>query len=77
MDWSYIGGILDIGETFVTSFDPVYYGDFPLRIITPVESIVEYTAIYIVDFVQTIWLICQLMEFRLELWNSYAICISW
>ena len=50
-----------------------FFPRFSLRIITLiVKTSVEYTAIYIVDFVQTTWLIFRLMEFRLELWCEIA-----
>ena len=57
--------MLDIGGNLL----PVLIQCTTLTIITLVVSTsVKYTAfIYIVDFVQTTWLICQLMEFRLEL----------
>ena len=77
MDWSYIMEQFWILEILI----PVlieYTTEIFLRINALVVSTsVEYTAMHIVDYVLTTWLICQLMEFRLERWNSYAICISW
>ena len=74
----YIGANFDIGETLLPVLIQCTTENFSKDLNTVVLTSVQYyTALYIVDFVQTIWFICQLKEFGLELWNSYANCISW